>query len=69
MLRYLRSLFVLAAFIVTAVIVTRSLVTRFFKLISSQTNELYQLASVAFCLLVAWVHFSSSHLNPLGFKS
>ncbi|CAK9206897.1 unnamed protein product [Sphagnum troendelagicum] len=50
-----RSLFVLAAFIVTAVIVTRSLVTRFFKLISSQTNELYQLASVAFCLLVAWI--------------
>jgi Kef-type K+ transport system membrane component KefB len=48
-------LFVLAAFIVTAVIVTRSLVTRFFKLISSQTNELYQLASVAFCLLVAWI--------------
>jgi hypothetical protein len=36
MLRYLCSLFVLAAFIVTAVIVTRSLVTRFFKLISSQ---------------------------------
>ncbi len=34
-----------------------------------QTNELYQLASVAFCLLVAWVRFSSSHLNPLGFKS
>jgi Kef-type K+ transport system membrane component KefB len=48
-------LFVLAAFIVTAVVVTRSLVTRFFKLISSQTNELYQLASVAFCLLVAWI--------------
>jgi Kef-type K+ transport system membrane component KefB len=55
MLCYLCSLFVLAAFIVTAVIVTRSLVTRFFKLISSQTNELYQLASVAFCLLVAWI--------------
>ena len=29
------------------------------KILPLQTNELYQLASVAFCLLVAWVCFTS----------
>lgn len=31
-----------------------------------QTNELYQLASVAFCLLVAWVRLLSKFLPMLG---
>ncbi|KAH9329537.1 hypothetical protein KI387_001645, partial [Taxus chinensis] len=53
----MKSLVVLAIFLVAASILSWSFVPRFLKLmirLSSQTNELYQLASVAFCLLVAW---------------
>eukprot|EP00249_Psilotum_nudum_P022731 c28626_g1_i4 orf=1433-2425(+) len=52
-----RSLLVLSIFLVGTIIVARSFVPRFLKLmtrLSSQTNELYQLATVAFCLVVAW---------------
>eukprot|EP01018_Ginkgo_biloba_P001538 Gb_19622 [translate_table: standard] len=52
-----KSLVVLSAFFTAATVLSRSFVPRFLKLmisLSSQTNELYQLASVAFCLLVAW---------------
>ncbi|MQM02773.1 hypothetical protein Taro_035547, partial [Colocasia esculenta] len=48
---------VLSMFIIAASILSWSFVPRFLKLmtkLSSQTNELYQLASVAFCLLLAW---------------
>nr|GLL27762.1 K(+) efflux antiporter 4-like isoform X1 [Ipomoea trifida] len=47
----------LAAFFSVLSIFCRTFVPRFLKLmigLSSQTHELYQLASVAFCLLVAW---------------
>ncbi|XP_019151386.1 PREDICTED: K(+) efflux antiporter 4-like isoform X2 [Ipomoea nil] len=47
----------LAAFFSILSIFCRTLVPRFLKLmigLSSQTHELYQLASVAFCLIVAW---------------
>uniref|UniRef100_A0A0E0K884 Cation/H+ exchanger transmembrane domain-containing protein n=1 Tax=Oryza punctata TaxID=4537 RepID=A0A0E0K884_ORYPU len=50
-------LLVLSIFIAVAYMMTWSFVPRFLKLmiqLSSQTNELYQLASVAFCLLLAW---------------
>ncbi|XP_073001849.1 K(+) efflux antiporter 5-like isoform X1 [Typha latifolia] len=50
-------LLVLSVFITGASILSWSFVPRFLKLmvqLSSQTNELYQLASVAFCLLLAW---------------
>ncbi|XP_020094430.1 K(+) efflux antiporter 5 [Ananas comosus] len=50
-------LMVLSLFITAATILSWSFVPRFLKLmiqLSSQTNELYQLASVAFCLLLAW---------------
>uniref|UniRef100_A0A5B7C3Y9 Putative K(+) efflux antiporter 5 n=1 Tax=Davidia involucrata TaxID=16924 RepID=A0A5B7C3Y9_DAVIN len=50
-------LLVLSLFISVAIVLTWSFVARFLKLmiqLSSQTNELYQLASVAFCLLSAW---------------
>ncbi|EEC74434.1 hypothetical protein OsI_09822 [Oryza sativa Indica Group] len=50
-------LLVLSVFITVAYMMTWSFVPRFLKLmiqLSSQTNELYQLASVAFCLLLAW---------------
>ncbi|XP_058104690.1 K(+) efflux antiporter 5 [Magnolia sinica] len=50
-------LFVLSMFLTAASILSWSFVPRFLKLmiqLSSQTNELYQLASVAFCLLLAW---------------
>ncbi|KAL6585837.1 K(+) efflux antiporter 6 [Orobanche minor] len=50
-------LVVLATFLVILSILSRTCIPRFLKLmisLSSQTNELYQLASVAFCLLVAW---------------
>lgn len=53
----MKSLVVLCSFLTVAAILSRSFVPRFLKLmisLSSQTNELYQLASVAFCLLVAW---------------
>ncbi|PON50441.1 DNA-directed DNA polymerase [Parasponia andersonii] len=52
-----KSLVVLIAFLAILSIVSRTCVPWFLKLmisLSSQTNELYQLASVAFCLLVAW---------------
>eukprot|EP00250_Pteridium_aquilinum_P009929 c19034_g1_i3 orf=416-2194(+) len=54
----LRSLLLLALFLALSMIVSRSFVPRFLKLMmrlsSQQTNELYQLAAVAFCLVVAW---------------
>ncbi|KAM0969769.1 hypothetical protein ACFX13_018246 [Malus domestica] len=52
-----KSLVVLLMFLATLSILARTCVPWFLKLmisLSSQTNELYQLASVAFCLLVAW---------------
>ncbi|KAL9255165.1 K(+) efflux antiporter 5-like protein [Drosera capensis] len=50
-------LLVLSLYLTTASILAWSFVPRFLKLmirLSSQTNELYQLALVAFCLLSAW---------------
>ncbi|KAL7229604.1 hypothetical protein ACSBR2_008165 [Camellia fascicularis] len=50
-------LLVLSIYLLVASILTWSFIPRFLKLmiqLSSQTNELYQLASVAFCLLSAW---------------
>ncbi|XP_021275863.1 K(+) efflux antiporter 4 isoform X2 [Herrania umbratica] len=52
-----KSLVVLITFLAILTILSRTCVPWFLKLmisLSSQTNELYQLASVAFCLLVAW---------------
>ncbi|KAG8636138.1 K(+) efflux antiporter 4 isoform X7 [Manihot esculenta] len=52
-----KSLVLLVTFLVVLTILSRTCVPWFLKLmisLSSQTNELYQLASVAFCLLVAW---------------
>ncbi|XP_022729295.1 K(+) efflux antiporter 4-like isoform X2 [Durio zibethinus] len=52
-----KSLVILITFLVILTILSRTCVPWFLKLmisLSSQTNELYQLASVAFCLLVAW---------------
>ncbi|KAI5383231.1 K(+) efflux antiporter 4 [Lathyrus oleraceus] len=52
-----KSLLTLIAFLVVLSILSRTCVPWFLKLmisLSSQTNELYQLASVAFCLMVAW---------------
>lgn len=52
-----KSLVVLITFLIILTILSRTCVPRFLKLmisLSSQTNELYQLAAVAFCLLVAW---------------
>ncbi|XP_073301525.1 K(+) efflux antiporter 6-like isoform X2 [Primulina huaijiensis] len=52
-----KSLVVLIAFLAVLAILSRTCVPWFLKLmisLSSQTNELYQLAAVAFCLLVAW---------------
>ncbi|XP_020973003.1 K(+) efflux antiporter 4, partial [Arachis ipaensis] len=52
-----KSLVILIAFLAILSIVSRTCVPWFLRLmisLSSQTNELYQLASVAFCLLVAW---------------
>lgn len=50
-------LLVLSLYLTAASILSWSFVPRFLKLmmqLSSQTNELYQLAAVAFCLLSAW---------------
>ncbi|KAI6696227.1 hypothetical protein NL676_016346 [Syzygium grande] len=50
-------LLVLSIFLTAASVLSWSFVPRFLKLmiqLSSQTNELYQLAAVAFCLLSAW---------------
>ncbi|KAF3333394.1 K(+) efflux antiporter 4 isoform X1 [Carex littledalei] len=52
-----KSLVVLCTFLGILSILSRTCVPWFLKLmisLSSQTNELYQLASVAFCLIVAW---------------
>ncbi|XP_010416839.1 PREDICTED: K(+) efflux antiporter 4-like [Camelina sativa] len=52
-----KSLAILIAFLGALFILSRTWVPWFLKLmtsLSSQTNELYQLAAVAFCLLVAW---------------
>ncbi|TXG61545.1 hypothetical protein EZV62_012908 [Acer yangbiense] len=52
-----KSLVMLLTFLSILTILSRTCVPWFLKLmisLSSQTNELYQLASVAFCLLVAW---------------
>ncbi|XP_047973290.1 K(+) efflux antiporter 4-like isoform X1 [Salvia hispanica] len=52
-----KSLVVLIAFLAALTVLSWTCVPWFLKLmisLSSQTNELYQLASVAFCLLVAW---------------
>ncbi|KAL5771045.1 hypothetical protein ACOSP7_015199 [Xanthoceras sorbifolium] len=52
-----KSLVMLITFLSILTILSRTCVPWFLKLmisLSSQTNELYQLASVAFCLLVAW---------------
>ncbi|XP_059639968.1 K(+) efflux antiporter 6 [Cornus florida] len=52
-----KSLVTLITFLVVLTILSRTCVPWFLKLmisLSSQTNELYQLAAVAFCLLVAW---------------
>ncbi|KAG8636140.1 hypothetical protein MANES_16G103200v8 [Manihot esculenta] len=57
-----KSLVLLVTFLVVLTILSRTCVPWFLKLmisLSSQTNELYQLASVAFCLLVAWVSLMS----------
>ncbi|XP_068649699.1 K(+) efflux antiporter 5 [Aristolochia californica] len=48
---------VLSLFLMAMSLLSWSFVPRFLKLmiqLSSQTNELYQLASVAFCLMLAW---------------
>ncbi|VVA99702.1 unnamed protein product [Arabis nemorensis] len=52
-----KSLAILIAFLSALFVLSRTWVPWFLKLmtsLSSQTNELYQLAAVAFCLLVAW---------------
>nr|GMD03979.1 K(+) efflux antiporter 5 [Ipomoea batatas] len=52
-----RLLLIISLFLTAASVLTWSFVPRFLKLmvqISSQTNELYQLAAMAFCLLSAW---------------
>ncbi|XP_073225777.1 K(+) efflux antiporter 4 isoform X1 [Cicer arietinum] len=52
-----KSLLILMTFLVVLSVLSRTCVPWFLKLmisLSSQTNELYQLASVAFCLIVAW---------------
>ncbi|XP_044472009.1 K(+) efflux antiporter 6 [Mangifera indica] len=57
MISITKLLVVLIAFLAFLSILSRTCVPWFLKLmisLSSQTNELYQLASVAFCLLFAW---------------
>ncbi|KAM7512965.1 hypothetical protein LguiB_011840 [Lonicera macranthoides] len=57
MMSMTKSLVVLVTFFAFLSVLSRTCVPWFLKLmisLSSQTNELYQLASVAFCLLVAW---------------
>ncbi|KAK3022201.1 hypothetical protein RJ639_047023, partial [Escallonia herrerae] len=61
---------VLSMYLAAASVLTWSFVPRFLKLmmrLSSQTNELYQLAVVAFCLLSAWECFNVSGI-PLCFQ-
>eukprot|EP00258_Populus_trichocarpa_P030542 XP_024446561.1 K(+) efflux antiporter 6 isoform X5 [Populus trichocarpa] len=67
-------LVVLIAFLAVLSILSCTWVPWFLKLmmsLSSQTNELYQLASVAFCLLVAWIEpirnfFAALFLASIG---
>ncbi|XP_010276011.1 PREDICTED: K(+) efflux antiporter 5 isoform X2 [Nelumbo nucifera] len=67
-------LLVLSIFLTAATVLSWSFVPRFLKLmirLSSQTNELYQLAAVAFCLLSAWVEpirnlFAALFLSSIG---
>ncbi|KAK4342472.1 hypothetical protein RND71_038288 [Anisodus tanguticus] len=57
---------VLVTFLTILSVLCRTCVPWFLRLmigLSSQTNELYQLASVAFCLLVAWVCLLFISLN------
>ncbi|KAL6583516.1 hypothetical protein OROMI_005594 [Orobanche minor] len=57
MISMTKLLLVLVTFLTILAIMSRTLIPWLLKLminLSSQTNELYQLASVAFCLLVAW---------------
>ncbi|XP_010918670.1 K(+) efflux antiporter 4 isoform X2 [Elaeis guineensis] len=69
-----KSLIVLFTFLAVLSIVSRKCMPWFLKLmisLSSQTNELYQLASVAFCLLVAWIEpirnfFAALFLASIG---
>ncbi|KAE8677145.1 K(+) efflux antiporter 4 [Hibiscus syriacus] len=52
-----KSLVILISFLAILSVLSRTCLPWFLRLmisLSSQTNELYQLASVAFCLLVAW---------------
>ncbi|KAK8515474.1 hypothetical protein V6N13_139547 [Hibiscus sabdariffa] len=52
-----KSLVILITFLAVLSVLSRTCLPWFLRLmisLSSQTNELYQLASVAFCLLVAW---------------
>lgn len=61
MISITKLLVVLIAFLGILSILSRTCVPWLLKLmtsLSSQTNELYQLASVAFCLLVAWVCYA-----------
>ncbi|CAN4084988.1 unnamed protein product [Withania somnifera] len=67
-------LVVLVTFLTSLSVLCRTCVPWFLRLmigLSSQTNELYQLASVAFCLLVAWVEpirnfFAALFLASIG---
>nr|GLL17177.1 K(+) efflux antiporter 6-like isoform X1 [Ipomoea trifida] len=64
-----KSSVMLFTFLAVLSILSRTCVPWFLKLmvsLSSQTNELYQLAAVAFCLLVAWVCVSSHCSDPFG---
>ncbi|KAF6175322.1 hypothetical protein GIB67_021827 [Kingdonia uniflora] len=69
-----KSLVMLISFLAILSILSRTCVPWFLKLmisLSSQSNELYQLASVAFCLLVAWVEpirnfFAALFLASIG---
>ncbi|XP_031487856.1 K(+) efflux antiporter 6-like isoform X2 [Nymphaea colorata] len=57
MMSMTRLIILLCTFLFILAILSRTCVPWFLKLmisLSSETNELYQLASVAFCLLVAW---------------
>ncbi|XP_035818097.1 K(+) efflux antiporter 4 isoform X2 [Zea mays] len=69
-----KSLVVLITFLTILSILSRTGVPWFLKLmisLSSQTNELYQLAAVAFCLLFAWIEpirnlFAALFLASIG---
>ncbi|XP_043687400.1 K(+) efflux antiporter 5-like [Telopea speciosissima] len=66
MISMAKQLLVLSIFLTTASILSWSFVPHFLKLmiqLSSQTNELYQLTAVAFCLLSAWVSAKQSSFN------